>query len=120
VLARGIPCRLAILGREILLRDMRAGEVFDELADAAASDDPVQTLRYESSINIVSFLLMAGLKLTRMIIRIQAASVMPCRITRAVSTPVPYRQRAKREPGSAAAVPCLRGNLLTPNPGRTA
>src|SRR3990172_12677348 len=46
VLARCIPCRLAILGRKILLRDMRAGEIFDELADAAASYDPVQAFVY--------------------------------------------------------------------------
>src|SRR5450759_3998674 len=45
-LARCIPCRLAILDPEILLRDMRAGEIFDELADVAASYDPVQAFVY--------------------------------------------------------------------------
>jgi hypothetical protein len=46
VLARCILCRLAILGAKILLRDMRAGEIFDELADAATSYDPVQAFVY--------------------------------------------------------------------------
>jgi len=39
----GNPRRFAILGPEVLQRDMWAGEIFDELADAAASYDPVQT-----------------------------------------------------------------------------
>lgn len=42
MLARRIPCRLAILGRKILLHDMRAREIFDEPADAAASYEPLQ------------------------------------------------------------------------------
>jgi hypothetical protein len=42
VLARGVLGRLAVLGAQVALRHVRARQVFDELADAAPADDPVQ------------------------------------------------------------------------------